>query len=424
MSKQKLSGFGDLVKILGMEDPLKNEHVVEPLASKTEILVWCTNPGEKKKDHLKFASEAYQQLELNFDSFFFTNNKGRVELKYKEEDELLFENIAPTNFYYATLSDHQGNKQIDRLLPMVYRLPLDTRMLLENTKKEADNYSLWLNKAGTWNDDKFKLIDYSYQDGVKSKIACRPLLPNAQKKALTICMSMDKRQERQIELMGLAGAMITSKKNWRMVVGLGVESVYETGITLHPVYGFPYIPGSAVKGTLRSWIISEVFKSAAGDAEKRAYSSRLFCDIFGCEETEGGAYAGESRKGKCVFFDAFAASEIKIKPEVMTPHYGDYYTSEGKVPPADYLKPNPIIFLTVADTSFRFRIAVPEKFNHRLADYPEDELAKASLSGDSNRFGLKGDATLEKMIIQWLNDALMFSGIGAKTAVGYGRMSS
>src|SRR4051812_25489068 len=34
----------------------------------------------------------------------------------------------------------------------------------------------------------------------------------------------------------------------RMVVGLGAESVLETAISLHRIYGVPYIPGSALKG--------------------------------------------------------------------------------------------------------------------------------------------------------------------------------
>src|SRR6185369_614959 len=34
----------------------------------------------------------------------------------------------------------------------------------------------------------------------------------------------------------------------RLIVGLGVESVLETSITLHRTYGVPYLPGSALKG--------------------------------------------------------------------------------------------------------------------------------------------------------------------------------
>jgi len=42
----------------------------------------------------------------------------------------------------------------------------------------------------------------------------------------------------------------TGKTVWRMVVGWGSNPAFETGIQLHQFYGFPYIPGSSVKGLL------------------------------------------------------------------------------------------------------------------------------------------------------------------------------
>ncbi|MCZ7635035.1 MAG: type III-B CRISPR module RAMP protein Cmr6 [Verrucomicrobia bacterium] len=76
----------------------------------------------------------------------------------------------------------------------------------------------------------------------------------------------------------------------------------------------------------------------------------------------------------------------------MTPHYGAYYA--GKGPPADWLSPNPIPFLTVApDQLFQFVLA------------PASRAAQL-------------DCTTAA---QWLTDALAWLGAGAKTAVGYGR---
>ena len=37
---------------------------------------------------------------------------------------------------------------------------------------------------------------------------------------------------------------------WRLIVGWGDNPTMESGLTLHHLYGFPYIPGSAVKGML------------------------------------------------------------------------------------------------------------------------------------------------------------------------------
>ena len=92
----------------------------------------------------------------------------------------------------------------------------------------------------------------------------------------------------------------------------------------------------------------------------------------------------------------------KIEPDVMNPHYGDYYN--GKKPPADYLNPVPIYFLTVKNTKFNFMIAVRENINT-----------------EDTKLGI---GTLADITKKWLEKALKEHGIGAKTAVGYGYMKS
>src|SRR5207302_8806011 len=51
--------------------------------------------------------------------------------------------------------------------------------------------------------------------------------------------------------------------DYRLVVGFGAKHVLETSICLHRIYGFPIIPGSAVKGVTRArafWDIAELLK--------------------------------------------------------------------------------------------------------------------------------------------------------------------
>src|ERR1017187_4825201 len=48
------------------------------------------------------------------------------------------------------------------------------------------------------------------------------------------------------------GLCLKGKVNGRLAMGLGNESVLEVGIRLSHSYGTPVIPGSAVKGVLRS----------------------------------------------------------------------------------------------------------------------------------------------------------------------------
>ena len=79
----------------------------------------------------------------------------------------------------------------------------------------------------------------------------------------------------------------------------------------------------------------------------------------------------------------------------MTPHYGDYY--EGKTPPGDWLSPNPIPFLTVADKQEFLFAVVPADPGHIACCKPAIEL---------------------------LQQALAELGAGAKTAAGYGRFGA
>jgi len=180
----------------------------------------------------------------------------------------------------------------------------------------------------------------------------------------------------QLEKYGFSKSGIQVALSWRMVIGLGASHPQETSMTLHHIYGIPYIPGSAVKGVVRHWIIWEKF---GGDEGKALEKDEEFKNIFGTQ----------NQSGKIIFFDAYPVKEINLKVDVMTPHYPAYY-SEGKEP-ADWQSPIPIKFLTVEKTIFQFYLAC-RKENENL---------------------------LEKALI-WLKESLTHFGIGAKTSIGYG----
>jgi CRISPR-associated protein Cmr6 len=166
------------------------------------------------------------------------------------------------------------------------------------------------------------------------------------------------------------------KTQWRMVVGLGSGSILETSMTLHRIYGFPIIPGSALKGLTKAY---------ANTVEEISDSDKQITDIFGSQSSE------KPSQGKVIFFDAIPLKFPKLKLDIMNPHYQEYYSdSSDKTPPADYLSPNPIFFLTVGEGA-EFYFAVASK---------EENLAKSA----------KG--LLEK--------ALKELGVGAKTSAGYG----
>lgn len=194
--------------------------------------------------------------------------------------------------------------------------------------------------------------------------------------------------------------------SWRMVQGLGMESVYEVSMTLHHIYGIPYIPATALKGVVRSWIIDQVFDKK----EEKAIADKSFCDWFGCpgellidrdgKKTRHKSFYGKAHRGNLIFLDAYPLEPPRIMPDVMNPHYSEYYQdNKNEKPPADYYNPIPVYFLIVEGTRFQFVFGA----------FQQDDLIQ-TIHG--------------KTIDDWTRDALQNHGIGAKTAVGYGYMTS
>lgn len=281
------------------------------------------------------------------------------------------------------------------------RLPQNTRDALLNAGHEVpDNFALRLNRWVCFQKEKDKekpsLPKYSEKDG-------SPCF------ALKYVKGLADKQLAAIRESGLKLENIEFSIDWRLAVGLGNESVYETSMTLHHVHGFPYIPGSAVKGIVRNWIITELFgeiddsegviKLDLVGAEKRALEDKGFIKIFGNTE----------EAGRVRFFDAYPTTKPEIDTDIMNPHFRDYYSDQtGGTPPADYLTPVPLPFLTVRNTAFRFVFGIKETEDHVI---PE-----------GSRVGQ--DIMLINVTTGWLKKALTEHGIGAKTAVGYGVMKS
>ncbi len=267
---------------------------------------------------------------------------------------------------------------------------------------------------------------------------------------------------------------------WRLVVGLGSTNPRETSMTLSRMYGIPYIPGSALKGAFRHyWMknkiyslnsdaltkcdkylkdhLSEDYKENAGivpfgflslieavldnfvmlesesketeqknreknekaitgmifkkmnskDGKRRYYKNvdeneihSLVHNLLTNQEFKEVVndyqiiFGTQQKRGEVIFFDAFPLRGVSIEEDVMTPHFGDYY--KGESAPADSLNPNPIKFFTVKG---KFRFIIQYK----------------PLDRSSHR-----NETFSDMILVF-NEMLTEQGVGAKTAVGYGR---
>jgi len=172
--------------------------------------------------------------------------------------------------------------------------------------------------------------------------------------------------------------------DWRFVTGLGREHPVENGFAWHHLLGVPYLPGSSVKGMVRSW-------AENWSETEPAVVSR----IFGPQGT-----AKVKNAGSVIFFDALPPELVLVQADIMTPHYAPYYLSqEGPQPPGDWFDPLPIPFLTVAPGQpFLFALAP----------------CRANCAED------KKDCILA---LDWLGEALSAIGAGAKTASGYGRFN-
>ena len=165
----------------------------------------------------------------------------------------------------------------------------------------------------------------------------------------------------------------------RFVSGMGRSHPIGNGFAFHPTLGVPYLPGSSVKGMVRAWI------------EQEGVESNVIDELFGSRDrTEDSATSG-----RICFLDATPVEPIRLEVDIMTPHYAQWTPSR---PPGDWMSPVPIPFLTAAKgTAFIFSL-IP--------------------------VGAKLETEDLQRIRGWLQTALLWGGVGAKTAVGYGRFYS
>lgn len=117
-----------------------------------------------------------------------------------------------------------------------------------------------------------------------------------------------------------------------LAVGLGNESPYEIGLTLHRTYGMPVIPGSAIKGACLRAIQSL-------DESQKATAVKLF--------------GSTTEAGYAIFHDAwFDPTSVGGQPlavDTITVHHQAYYQNQGKdgTFPTDFDDPIPVPFVSV-----------------------------------------------------------------------------
>lgn len=319
---------------------------------------------------------------------------------------------------------------------MTYPFPQATQTILEQNRAAISNLHLYLSRYID------REVDQAGDGwGVNKEEKALRRAPAILQQAVNQALITDYAGRWRATVTADPGAQaFTARARTRCAVGLGAKGAREVGLRLHHLYGFPIIPGSALKGLTRAYatlIWAEKLGGSLGqepadvlavltEHERRAgsYQEAAFAQAVGARfarsaETvlatikalPGDTVAAmediinvcgaQAQAGRICFFDAVPTGPVVLETDIINPHYPDYYRAFGNdpnAPPADYYSPIPVMFLTVAaETIFLFAVA---------------------LRRDDNTDGKA--ATRLAQARGWLEGGLGQLGVGAKTTSGYG----
>ena len=230
-----------------------------------------------------------------------------------------------------------------------------------------------------------------------------------------------------------------------LVCGLGVAHVLETALTLHHIWGVPYIPGSSLKGVCRQVAFWKLVEGKSIPENELENFQKKFYGELAIDNEDMLVYqllfGAQDFKGLLLFLDVYPEcnNEKIFKLDIMNPHYSKYYgDSTGRTPPGDWENPTPIFFLTVKEgVKFRFVVLFDnwrwekiEKEGILIVRGKEKYLITNNVTENSNeeekikKVKLPVEKVKEKkngsFFIEILKDALSFYGVGSKTRLGYG----
>jgi len=216
----------------------------------------------------------------------------------------------------------------------------------------------------------------------------------------------------------------------RLVVGLGAGHILETSLTLHHIFGIPYIPGSALKGVVRMvnfWKIAEKLNKKS-DEEIEKLQKQLYEEELSDTDKDDILkhkllFGAQNFKGLLIFLDAYPEineNQQIFELDVMTPHYQGYYTKNQV--PGDWENPNPITFLTVKKgITFCFNVLFDKFRAERILTLKDDEFPNANVAKEIIKEWLSNDfSKISQDVKDWIEEALTEFGVGAKTRLGYG----
>jgi CRISPR-associated protein Cmr6 len=211
---------------------------------------------------------------------------------------------------------------------------------------------------------------------------------------------LEKFHERQISCLesyselGAGILEISARSATPFLTGIGESTPTEVGMVFHRNMGIPYIPASSLKGAVR---FAYCVNFAQANPDRVSKGMLEESDVPGLRELFGSSDSKNTFRGGFAFMDCCAEQVPILKMDIMNPHFGKYYQNNHDRGPVEIESPVPIKFLVVEkDLIYRFR--------------------GFFLNPEAMKF--------EKSLIQAFKTALTLLGLGAKTAVGYGRFDS
>lgn len=204
--------------------------------------------------------------------------------------------------------------------------------------------------------------------------------------------------------------MVVGQLKGRLAINLSSSLIQNAGASLDKLFGMPFIPGSAIKGSARHAALAEL-KAATGEDRRTLFGA--FRTVFGTADNDfqskkqhsHGDLASfrdlvpkgeENIRGAFSFLPAYPINDARLVVDLTNVHYPRYY-EEGNVENLAEESPQPNAF-PVVEVGAQFAFCLVAN--------------KAEIA----------PATFERAK-HWLEQALTVFGLGAKTAAGYGWFS-
>ena len=215
-----------------------------------------------------------------------------------------------------------------------------------------------------------------------------------------------------------------------LVHGLGETHPMEKFLTFDRNTGIPYIPSTSVKGVLKTRLMIQELNSWSLNTDDEYLEAKekgflvenkkhnylvnenypLFKELFGGSEEEA---ESQAQRGKIIFLDAFPTTFPHLKKEIMTPHYGEYYSGKERwnpntkrnerIGPTESQQPVPNAYLSVDPQHGQ------QKWSFVFLIHPE--------------LSQKHPEYIEKFMRVFENKDVSDIGFGSKTAIGFGQFA-